>query len=413
MKRDVKDYDKTIKKERFGLNRKESGGTTEVDKTDGNKLIVVCSSTNSRGIHQYATRLSGLVGSRTGLFCPWSGSYVLWEQIWIVRHFLKIRKAKLVVFANTRVSPLLWPLIRWSNVAVVVHDLMDTIADSSLKKTCLDTRLSAFGFTRVAINTALIKASISNARVLITNSKKTARELQRYYKPKRTQQIVVINPMKSFTFEEIKTAAVYARKAKGRTVKMLAVAGSSRNKAIDDYMHLMKSIVNSGIEGEGIQLVIVGIDRFALDNEARQIFEEMCERIVLVKGIGNTELARLYLESDIFVSTSIDEGYGMPIADSLSFGLDVVARDIEVYREIKVDFGSPKEFSLEKDLNRIKDSIIFKAVQIRGRSRDRIDNEEIQKRVERYAASIETKSRDTLELISHVAELVSIRGGTR
>lgn len=50
--------------------------------------------------------------------------------------------------------------------------------------------------------------------------------------------------------------------------------------------------------------------------------------------VTDAELAWLYLQADLFVFLSLDEGFGLPTLEALHFGTPILASDIAVFREI-------------------------------------------------------------------------------
>jgi glycosyltransferase involved in cell wall biosynthesis len=71
--------------------------------------------------------------------------------------------------------------------------------------------------------------------------------------------------------------------------------------------------------------------------EFENFLETECDRAIWYKSVEDDELERLFGLSDILVSPSLDEGYGLPIAEALQRGLPVLANGIPVYQEL---FGS-------------------------------------------------------------------------
>ena len=55
--------------------------------------------------------------------------------------------------------------------------------------------------------------------------------------------------------------------------------------------------------------------------------------VVLTGHVADAELAWLYRNAALFVFLSLDEGFGLPPVEALSFGTPVVASDIGVFRE--------------------------------------------------------------------------------
>ena len=56
----------------------------------------------------------------------------------------------------------------------------------------------------------------------------------------------------------------------------------------------------------------------------------------MVNG-NDSLLKKLYLESAALISTSNDEGFGLPILESIALGCNVFAPNIEVFNEIYKD----------------------------------------------------------------------------
>jgi len=68
--------------------------------------------------------------------------------------------------------------------------------------------------------------------------------------------------------------------------------------------------------------------------EYENFLETECDRAIWYKSVEDDELERLFGLSDILVSPSLDEGYGLPIAEALQRGLPVLASGIPVYQEL-------------------------------------------------------------------------------
>jgi glycosyltransferase involved in cell wall biosynthesis len=96
--------------------------------------------------------------------------------------------------------------------------------------------------------------------------------------------------------------------------------------------------------------------------EFENFLETECDRAIWYKSVEDDELERLFGLSDILVSPSLDEGYGLPIAEALQRGLPVLANGIPVYQELfgshAVLYGPGERYSsLENALESI-DSVI-------------------------------------------------------
>lgn len=60
-------------------------------------------------------------------------------------------------------------------------------------------------------------------------------------------------------------------------------------------------------------------------------------RVVLVDSLADTELAWLYRNTLLLLCPSTIEGFGLPVAEAMQYGAQVVCSDIPVFREIASD----------------------------------------------------------------------------
>ena len=65
------------------------------------------------------------------------------------------------------------------------------------------------------------------------------------------------------------------------------------------------------------------------------------------KSISDKELQNFYLQSDALIAASYDEGFGLPIVEAFYNNIKVIARDIEIFREV----GKNKIFYFPKNSN--------------------------------------------------------------
>jgi len=59
--------------------------------------------------------------------------------------------------------------------------------------------------------------------------------------------------------------------------------------------------------------------------------------VVFHNGVTDAEYARLLSDDAVLVSTSLDEGYGLPLAEALELGVPAVVTDMEIFREVAGD----------------------------------------------------------------------------
>lgn len=59
--------------------------------------------------------------------------------------------------------------------------------------------------------------------------------------------------------------------------------------------------------------------------------------IVFHDGVSDADYAALLADEAVCVTTSLDEGYGLPIAEALELGVPAVVSDLEIFREVAGD----------------------------------------------------------------------------
>ncbi|QAY59392.1 glycosyltransferase family 1 protein [Microbacterium protaetiae] len=73
--------------------------------------------------------------------------------------------------------------------------------------------------------------------------------------------------------------------------------------------------------------------------------------VVFHGGVTDAEYARLLADGAVLVTTSRDEGYGLPIAEALAMGVPAVVSDLEIFHEVAgpgavyVDADDPADFA--------------------------------------------------------------------
>ena len=73
--------------------------------------------------------------------------------------------------------------------------------------------------------------------------------------------------------------------------------------------------------------------------------------VVFHNGVTDAEYAHLLTDRALLVSASVDEGYGLPLAESLALGVPVVVSDLAIFHEVAGQGGAyfdphdPKDFA--------------------------------------------------------------------
>ena len=76
-----------------------------------------------------------------------------------------------------------------------------------------------------------------------------------------------------------------------------------------------------------------------LDEIKTFIFQNKLEnKVILAWYVSKEEASLLYKNARIYVFPSLDEGFGIPILEALSFSVPVICSDIDVFKEVGGDY---------------------------------------------------------------------------
>ena len=144
----------------------------------------------------------------------------------------------------------------------------------------------------------------------------------------------VESDLKTYGFSKTKTLSLAshfkeykkADKAKGPT--FICVGTIEERKGIKAICLAFERLA---LIGANAKLIIVG-RMGRVDDDFRAFLERSEHKNIIYKGFcSDDELAELYATSHALIAASYDEGFGLPLIES---GLPVIARDIEIFREV-------------------------------------------------------------------------------
>ena len=144
----------------------------------------------------------------------------------------------------------------------------------------------------------------------------------------------VESDLKTYGFSKTKTLSLAshfkeykkANKAKGPT--FICVGTIEERKGIKAICLAFERLA---LIGANAKLIIVG-RMGRVDDDFRAFLEHGKHKNIIYKGFcSDDELAELYATSHALIAASYDEGFGLPLIES---GLPVIARDIEIFREV-------------------------------------------------------------------------------
>lgn len=235
----------------------------------------------------------------------------IWEQIELPNFLRKQGYPLLINFCNT--APL-----SYKNQWITIHDLAFMHHPEWFSK----------GFARVY--RFLIPRIVKRSQKVFTVSETIRTQLsQTFQLPK--EDIGILRNGIPFELLEYKNTIVEKRNI------ILTVSSINPRKNLP---FLIESFLQSGITD--YELVVVGAQNkvFAADTLGAY------KNVSFTGYINNEELYQLYHEAKLFVSLSLDEGFGIPVLEALFCGCPVLLSDIDVYKEC---FGEVAAFTSATD----------------------------------------------------------------
>lgn len=102
------------------------------------------------------------------------------------------------------------------------------------------------------------------------------------------------------------------------------------------HMQILKAFNQLWLNGQDLYLVIVGQQGWMVENLIHAILNhpEYDKRLIWLNNVSDEILKDLYLASTALISASEDEGFGLPLIEAAQHDLNIIVRDIPIFREI-------------------------------------------------------------------------------
>ena len=199
---------------------------------------------------------------------------------------------------------------------------------------------------------SMVNLGINSKTHLITTSKYSIKNLKRIFK-KETKIAYAYQTFRNF--KENFTIPNLPKKY------ILHVGTFDRRKGI---LTLLKAF--QLLKRKDLKLVLVGAQVLNGDDTVfREIIgyideNKLNENIILAGYVSDSKIASYYKNASLYVFPSVDEGFGIPIIEAMSYSLPIICSDIPVFREIGGNavhyFDLGDEQSLAKNISLIMDS---------------------------------------------------------
>lgn len=263
------------------------------------------------------------------VICPMWGIAKLPKLLWLlVMMPYLLRKYK----ANIYYSPT--PSIPWgisSKVCsvITVHDVVNIEYAHTMK---WNNRIS---------NWLIFNRSVKKADILWANSEYTKAKIEHYFPHRKANSIFVGCSVDTDIYKAYSLSPKDIQEMKNKLgIKnhfLLFVGSLEPRKNLAFLLSLMPVLYTN----HGLQLVIVGAkgwkNSHIYDIVANEYFPK--ESVIFTGYLSNEELAKLYNIADCFVSTSLNEGFGMPQLEALLCNCPVVTAHNSAMIEVVSGYG--------------------------------------------------------------------------
>lgn len=174
-----------------------------------------------------------------------------------------------------------------------------------------------------------IPISLRRADKIVAISNFTCQEIIKYYNIKKEKIQVIYN---YFNFNK------YTIGGK-RTIQdidgnyFLSICAKYPHK---DHLTIVKAFELYCENNKNVKLVFVGKLNVESQVYLKSLSQSIKNRIIVFRHISTQDIYYLYSNAQAYISASLFEGFGMPIAEALYFGLPVILSDTYVHREVSM-----------------------------------------------------------------------------
>jgi len=167
------------------------------------------------------------------------------------------------------------------------------------------------------------KLTLNKAKVIIAVSNATKEDLVSRYGVEETKISVIGNGID------------FDRFAVGRNLPMkpfniLMVSRLEPRKNVEEAIRILAKL-----SGDDYRARIVGTG--SQKAKLEQLASKVGARVEFLGVVSEDRLPNIYTESDIFLSTSLSEGFGISVLEAMAAGCAVVASDIVTHRDLITD----------------------------------------------------------------------------
>jgi alpha-1,2-rhamnosyltransferase len=183
---------------------------------------------------------------------------------------------------------------------------------------------------------------VNNADGIVGVSMHTANQVLKYLPEFKQSEII---PWVDFSYNgeglpvsrELKTSKALSNIFNASDARRYLTVGTLEPRK--NHKYILDAFDLAWADDADIQLIIIGKEGWRCTElvERIKLHKELGKKLIWKRNVSDEELNTLYTKADELIIASFDEGFGLPVVESLARATPVLAAGIEVFREFGND----------------------------------------------------------------------------
>ena len=135
-----------------------------------------------------------------------------------------------------------------------------------------------------------------------------------------------------------KETASFEKSKNKQAISFLMVGTVEPRKGHQEVLEAFETLWEEDFD---INLRIVGKEGWMMGDFIQTLNKhpQKDKHLFYLEFVSDQRLNQLYIDSDCLIAASIDEGFGLPLIEGAHHNIPLIARDIEVFREVATEYA--------------------------------------------------------------------------
>ena len=188
----------------------------------------------------------------------------------------------------------------------------------------------------------LISSAINRADTLLSVSNTSVVNIKKFFTIPKSKNIFIV-PNASFMETAFKDCSKESQTQMLREKKILWIGADRSHKRLDFFLDFLKTLLD-----KKFQFHAIIVSKLKNENIEKISSLGLINNITILSNISDEELSKIYNSADCFITTSIEEGFCIPLLDAmrtrvpvlcpkLSFTNELIGEDAWYYSPTSID----------------------------------------------------------------------------